>query len=507
MAIYHLSAQIIGRSSGRSAVAAAAYRAHACIEDERTGIVHDYTRRHGDIVTFILAPNEAPDWVQDRAQLWNAVERAEKRINSQVAREINLALPVELTTVEQRALVQEFAQKLFVNEGMVADVAMHLGDPNNPHAHLLLTTRRIGADGFTVKNRAWNDRDRLAEWREQWASFVNYELRQKGLMEHQIDHRTLEAQGIDRLPQIHEGPTVRQMENRGIQTERGDFNRAVKEHARIVKEERTHIVELAAYRRERQALEYELAVAGQTQPEKTDMRLLDRHDALLREQTRMRHFTAVGREVYKLRSKTADPGLQRVLSVLREQTARVRPDERAELSGSLRAVREKLQGMSREQWGGVKARAITRSHELSREWHTVLETLATLRQLNRLHEEREVLQGHVTAIEQMGWIERLGHKNKKQQWTQRVNQLTRQIEVLQGTLPRGVDIDNLPQQEQHLEQRKDQIEGMLAEGQKILQLVTGLIRDRDLEGIAKSPQIRKKKHLGQHEEQTRRLRR
>ena len=143
MAIYHCSVKVIGRSSGRSATGAAAYRSGEKITDERTGIVHDYTRKSGIDHAEIIAPENAPSWVQDRSTLWNQVELIEKRKDSQVCREVEVALPAELSSAENQKLVQGFIKNEFVKNGMVADLSIHHAKGENPHAHILLTTRSI----------------------------------------------------------------------------------------------------------------------------------------------------------------------------------------------------------------------------------------------------------------------------------------------------------------------------------------------------------------------------
>ncbi|MCY3968764.1 MAG: MobA/MobL family protein [Acidobacteria bacterium] len=190
MAIYHLSVKIHSRSAGMSAVAGAAYRAGQALEDERTGEAHDYTRRGAVDHTEILAPDDAPSWTQDRCRLWNEVEAAETRSNSRVAREIVVALPQELAADERRELVRSFVSEQCVSRGMVADVAYHDGESRNPHAHVLLTTRRIGPDGFAGKDRAWNDRAVLQEWRQEWAAATNRAL-ERAQRPERVDHRTL----------------------------------------------------------------------------------------------------------------------------------------------------------------------------------------------------------------------------------------------------------------------------------------------------------------------------
>ena len=226
MAIYHLHAQIIKRSAGRSSVAAAAYRAAEKIHDERTDLPHDYTRKTGVVHSEIMLPENAPLEFQDRAALWNAVEKAEKRADSQTAREFDIALPIEFDRDEQIEIMREYARKNFVNHGMCADLAIHDRGDGNPHAHVMLTTRHVAKDGFGGKNRDWNQTQLLEKWRENWAEICNEKFAQKGL-DVRIDHRTLEAQGIDREPTIHVGIAAKHMEQRGFVSERAEINREI----------------------------------------------------------------------------------------------------------------------------------------------------------------------------------------------------------------------------------------------------------------------------------------
>ncbi|WP_179381796.1 MobQ family relaxase [Jannaschia marina] len=202
MAIYHLRASVISRSQGRSATAAIAYRVAERITDRRTGLVFDYAAKAGVEHTEILAPSHAPDWVSDRSELWNRVEEAETRKNSQVAREVRVALPDELSHAERVELVRGFVREQFVERGMVADVAIHApgreGDERNHHAHILLTTREVGENGFTAKNRDWNKVEVLASWREAWARDTNAALERAQVAE-RVDHRTLAAQREEAL--------------------------------------------------------------------------------------------------------------------------------------------------------------------------------------------------------------------------------------------------------------------------------------------------------------------
>jgi len=199
MASYHLSAKIIGRSDGRSVVAAAAYRAGVRIDRAETGDCPDYTRKGGVVSADLLAPEGAPVWAQDRAQLWNAVEAVETRKNSQLAREIELALPNELSVEEARHLALRWAEDELVSLGMVADVCIHDPEPvpggsQNRHAHILCTVREFQADGWSkTKNRSWNDKALLQHWRQSWSEAQNAALERAGCVD-RVDHRSLEDQ-------------------------------------------------------------------------------------------------------------------------------------------------------------------------------------------------------------------------------------------------------------------------------------------------------------------------
>lgn len=199
MAIYHLSAKVISRAAGQSVVASAAYRSAEHLHDARLDQNFDYERKTGVAHTEILAPEGSPAWVTDRQALWNAVEAVERRKDAQLAREIEIALPVELDLSQQIELVRPFAKEAFVSKGMVVDLAIHIDNPENPHAHLLLTTREITAEGFGAKRRDWNGKEQLLEWRECWATLTNEHLRRAGL-DVEVDHRSLEDQGIGLVP-------------------------------------------------------------------------------------------------------------------------------------------------------------------------------------------------------------------------------------------------------------------------------------------------------------------
>ncbi len=237
MAIYHLHAAIVSRGKGHSVVAKAAYRAAEKLIDERTGEVKDYRRRQGVEFAGIYAPKNAPDWARDRGRLWNEVERIEdtstRHATAQLAREIEVSLPHEFTPEQRRYLVEDFVKENFTRKGLVADVAIHephrRGDSRNYHAHILVTTRTLDADGFSeTKPRDLNSKTVLRELRESWARHANRHLERWGHPD-RIDARTLAAQGIDREPTIKMGEKATELERRGVHTERGDINRAIAE--------------------------------------------------------------------------------------------------------------------------------------------------------------------------------------------------------------------------------------------------------------------------------------
>ena len=199
MAIYHLTAKVVSRAKGQSVVASAAYRASEALYDERYGLTHDYTRKEGVEHSEILLPEGAPKEFADRQTLWNAVEQTEKRKDSQLARELEIGLPLELTHNENVELVRDYVKKHFVSKGMIADFSVHEDDPNNPHAHVLLTMREVNEQGFGPKVRSWNAKADLLKWRETWAETANEHLARAG-QAMRIDHRTLEAQNIELEP-------------------------------------------------------------------------------------------------------------------------------------------------------------------------------------------------------------------------------------------------------------------------------------------------------------------
>jgi len=228
MAIYHFSAKVISRAVGSSAVAAAAYRSADRLHDERLGRSHDFSNKAGVVHSEVLLPEGADERWQDREQLWNDVEVAELRKDAQLAREIEFAIPREMTHEQGIALARDFVQAEFIDRGMIADLNVHwdIGDDGlaRPHAHVMLTLReiRVGADGsteFGAKVRDWNRTELLTHWRQAWADHVNERLASLDI-EARVDHRTLEAQGIDLEPQHKIGPAASRMAAEGLDADR-----------------------------------------------------------------------------------------------------------------------------------------------------------------------------------------------------------------------------------------------------------------------------------------------
>ena len=235
MASYHLSVKTIKRSAGRSAVAAAAYRVGERIECQREGRVHDYTRKQGIEETFIVTPENAPAWAQDRSTLWNEADASEIRRNSVTAREWELALPSEISDEDRSQITREFAEELVKRYGVAVDVAIHAphreGDQRNHHAHVLTSTRRLEPEGFTAKTRVLDSARtggvEIEQMRGVWAELQNKALERVGEAD-RVDHRSLEkqreaaqergdtlsAEELDRDPELKLGPAANSMERR-----------------------------------------------------------------------------------------------------------------------------------------------------------------------------------------------------------------------------------------------------------------------------------------------------
>lgn len=287
MPIYHCSIQIIGRSSGRSAVAAAAYRAAEKLEDKETGLTHDHTKKQGVVHREIMLSEYAPEEYKNREILWNEVQKIEKRSNAQLAREIEVALPRELSRADQMIAVRVYMQMNFVEKGMCADWVLHDKGDGNPHAHIMLTTRPIRKNGrwgdkqksvykldgqgnkiavidpdtgkqkvrirkgkgeeklwerVTVPVNDWNSPGKAEEWRKAWADCLNALLP----AEKQVDHRSYARQGIAQEPTIHEGYAARKREKQGRAADRCQINRDIRSRNALLQHLQTKIKEIAA---------------------------------------------------------------------------------------------------------------------------------------------------------------------------------------------------------------------------------------------------------------------
>ena len=248
MAIFHMSFSNISAGKGRSAIASAAYRSGERLFDDKEGRNYFYARLIMP-ESFILSPQNAPDWASDRERLWNEVERKDRRANSRYAKEFNVALPVELSADEQKKLLIKYVQENFVDEGMVADMAIHRDHPDNPHAHVMLTNRPFNPDGtWGIKSKKqyildengnktytgtskypksrkilmvdWDKKEKIIEWRHNWATSVNQVLEQKNIPD-RISEKSFEDQGIDEVATQHEGINSKRQERKA-------FNQQVK---------------------------------------------------------------------------------------------------------------------------------------------------------------------------------------------------------------------------------------------------------------------------------------
>src|SRR5450631_388974 len=229
MAIYHLHVKVIGRKSGSSAVASAAYRSASRLRDERLDRSHDFSAKRGVVHSEVLLPENAPAVWKDRERLWNDVEVFEVRKDAQLAREVEFAIPREMTRAQGIELARDFVRGEFVDRGMIADLNVHwdFGEDGmpKPHAHVMLTMRAVDENGFGPKVRDWNRTEMVERWRERWADFANERLAELDI-DARIDHRSLEAQGIALEPQSQIGAPAQRIEDRGIEGERIEADRA-----------------------------------------------------------------------------------------------------------------------------------------------------------------------------------------------------------------------------------------------------------------------------------------
>ncbi|MGB8842153.1 MAG: Ti-type conjugative transfer relaxase TraA, partial [Aliidongia sp.] len=240
MAIYHLHVKVIGRKSGSSAVASAAYRSASRLHDDRLERSHDFSNKRGVVHSEVMLPEGAPEQWSDRERLWNDVEAFEVRKDAQLAREVEFALPREMTQAQGIELARDFVQAEFVDQGMIADLNVHWdrtedGTPK-PHAHVMLTMRSVDENGFGQKVRDWNRTEMVERWRERWAELANERLAELDI-DARIDHRSLEAQGIALEPQTQIGAPAQRIEGEGIEAaDRAEMHREIARNngARII---------------------------------------------------------------------------------------------------------------------------------------------------------------------------------------------------------------------------------------------------------------------------------
>ncbi len=279
MALYHFHVTQIQRSAGQSAIASAAYRAGEKLYSEYYGETSDYSKKKGMIRSEILLPANAPQEYADRQTLWNALEQVERNKDAQLAYSFDIALQNEFSLEENIALARQFVSEQLVSQGMIADFAIHMPDKEiqNPHFHILCPIRPLKENGKwgykqhrvyhldesgnrildengkatfdAVPTTDWGSPERLESWREAWAALCNAKFAEKGL-DCRIDHRSYERQGIDLIPTVHEGPAVRQMEAKGIPTDKGDLNRWIRSTNAAIRSLRKKIATLLDWLKE-----------------------------------------------------------------------------------------------------------------------------------------------------------------------------------------------------------------------------------------------------------------
>lgn len=354
MASFLCQVQTIQRSQGRSAVASAAYRAGVSLTDERLAMEFDFAGKGGVEHAEVLLPDGAPAAFGDRGVLWNAAERREARKDAVPAREVLLALPHELDFEQRRDLVRAFVTEHVTGRGMIADVAMHLpgkeGDQRNYHAHILVTTRRVGPDGLGPKEPGWWSPQQVRDWRAGWAEMQNAHLRRHlGPGAPQVSHLSLAAQGIDRAPTEHLGPSATALERKDRRTDRGDRNRDVEARNQTAQQLRRDFADTAE-RLERQAPRVEAPI-----------------DKLIVEATRVRDELVADREAWSRErdglGKAAVPSARALeRELLRDDfSARARAQRRLQaIETRVRQVRQRRLGLAA--WIRNPARMIWAKH-------------------------------------------------------------------------------------------------------------------------------------------------
>lgn len=383
MAIYHLTTKAFSRAKGQSSIASAAYRSGEKIENERTGEISDYTRKqevdHKEIIGFDGS----------RSELWNKAEKAEKRKDATLAKEYEVALPKELNREQKIELAREYGNYLNERHKVAVDVCIHKIDSDNPHAHILTTTREVknGNELGDKATREWNDTKRkkhglegrkqdLIEARQKWEEFANRAL-ERAQVKERIDHRSLKNQGIDRDPQIHVGPTATAMEKKGKQTERGDINRS-RIDLRELHQELTQIKSQKIEARKEQ---------GREALVKSIPKDLKQLEIFRNKQIDIEHYPDL------LRVRKAQEPHNRLVKKAQKKLDVIESSKPIEPQGALKAFKQKAYSESLKQWEKLKESALNRLEQLSKRakrianWH------------NRTREEaRERVEKHLPEI-------------------------------------------------------------------------------------------------------------
>ena len=349
MAIYHNSTKIISRSKGRSAIGASAYRSGEKIKNEYDGIQHDYSRKGGIVYSEVMLPKQAKKEFKDRATLWNEVEKIEKSKNSQLAREVEVALPKELNKAEQINLVKSYIQDNFVKNGMCADLNIHDKGDGNPHAHIMLTMRSIEENGEwgakskkeylldkngqkiklksgqykskKIETTNWNTKEFLESYRKDWADKINEKLMEKGINQ-RVDHRSYEEQGIEKIPTIHEGTIARKMEQKGKVSDRIEINKKIKSINEKTKECNKEIEKV---KNEIQELKNEVAKLNKN---------IEPQDELQKIENDIREIQEYRNEISDMSRKLEDIKREKEQALLKDQ------QNRAEIKKLRRAIQE-----------------------------------------------------------------------------------------------------------------------------------------------------------------------
>ena len=243
--------KVISRSTGRTAIAAAAYRSGERLHDNQLDKIYDYTRRRGIEGTFILAPENAPQWAYNLESLWNEAQAKDNRKNSCLAREIELALPSAIDADGRADITRDFSQHLVERYGVAVSAALHEpsrhGNDNNYHAHILFTTRRMDEEGLGVKTRELDERKtgagEVEHLREYAASLINAYLEDAGSAE-RVDHRSYKDRGIEQTPTEHLGVEAAGKERRGEPSRIGDENRDIAERNNTLNGLKNHLAEI-----------------------------------------------------------------------------------------------------------------------------------------------------------------------------------------------------------------------------------------------------------------------